>query len=177
MPPVILILYVGAPRATRAGRGGAQPSHRPAADPRFLLMQKLEEEKLRAQSVPTAEKAQLSSSATAGHDAACVPMVPPADVRREGLTKSAVPGAEGVAAERQAERREAELRSQAQLRVRLAAAKRAAALQMRGAVGGASGRADDGTGTGPGSPSISVSDDGLQLQEIALRSKLKGRKA
>ncbi|KAM5545730.1 hypothetical protein V8D89_000768 [Ganoderma adspersum] len=167
---------VGTPQATRAGRG-AQPSPRTAAaaDPRFVLMQKLEEEKRRAVDVPTAEKAQLSSSATAGHDAACVPMVLPADVRREGHTKSAVPGAEGVAAERQAERREAELRSQAQLRVRLAAAKRAAALQVRD--DGASGRADDGnTGTGPGDPlSISIGD-GLMSQENALRSKLKARK-
>ena len=146
-------------------------------------MQKLEEEKRKAlaSGVPTAEKAQLSSSATAGHGygAACVPMVPPADVRREGLTKSAVPGAEGVAAERQAERREAELRSQAQLRVRLAAAKRAAALRVRD--GGASGRADEGStgsgsGTGPAGPFIS-SDDGLMSQETALRSKLKAWKA
>ncbi|KAI1793671.1 hypothetical protein LXA43DRAFT_885283, partial [Ganoderma leucocontextum] len=171
--------------ANRAGHG-AQPSHPPAADPRFLLMQKLEVEKRRALGVPTAEKAQLSSSATAGHDAGRVPTVPPADVRREGLTKSAVwPGAEGVAAGRQApERREAELRSQAQLRVRLAAATRAAAArQVRDVDVGASGRADDGTagtgtgtGTGPGSPPISI-DDGLMSHEIALRGKLKARKA
>ena len=169
---------VGSPRATPAERG-AQPSRRAAADPRLVLMQKLEEEKRRAVGVPIAEKAQLSSSATAGHDAACVPMVLPADVRREGHTKSAVPAAEGVAAERQAERREAELRSQAQLRVRLAAAKRAAAaqvLQVRD--DGASGRADDGnTGAGPGDPlSISIDEDGLMSQENALRSKLKARK-
>ena len=150
-------------------------------------VQKLEEEKRKAlaSGVPTAEKAQLSSSATAGHGygAACVPMVPPADVRREGLTKSAVPGAEGVAAERHAERREAQLRSQAQLRVRLAAAKRRMTAALQGVKADDNASATRGAdGTEPlVSGMVNVDGNGTEesrvSQEDVLRKKLRARKA
>ncbi|EJF61899.1 hypothetical protein DICSQDRAFT_169479 [Dichomitus squalens LYAD-421 SS1] len=148
--------------ATRTG--GEARSAPPSTDPRFLLMRKLELEKRRALDVPTAEKSQLSSSDIARHDA---PFVPTAFSVEH--TKSGVPGAKVVAAERQAERREAELRSQAQLRVRLAAAKRVALQDSATRTGGSAHIGIDG-------PSSIDDDKDLKSQELALKTKLRARK-
>ena len=160
----VLFAPLGASAATRA-RGEAR-SAPPSADPRFLLMQKLELEKRKALDVPIAEKTQLSSSDIARHDAPSIPM---AGFSGEH-TKSGVPGEKVVAAERQAERREVELRSQAQLRVRLAAAKRAA---LQAAATGT----DSITDVGTGSSSPTNVNENLQSQELALKSKLRARRA
>ena len=123
------------------------------ADPRSLLVQKLEAEKRDAADIPTAEKTLLSSAHR--------PFVPMAlaDGSIGDPSKSA---SDVVTAERNAERREAELRTQAQLRVRLAAAKREA--QRTGAVmeGGSGG-------------STATIDGDLAVQESSLRSRLKAR--
>ncbi|KAI0738257.1 hypothetical protein C8Q80DRAFT_267660 [Daedaleopsis nitida] len=163
------------PSPSATGGGGA-----PSSDPRFLLVQKLELEKRRARAaaVPTAEKAQLQlqmSPVAAG--GAALPASPSAAARRmdgEGVQATEpAPAAEGVAAERSAERREAELRSQAQLRVRLAAAKRAA---MGRAPGASTSAADIDT---PSGTNFSEGSAGASLvsQEMVLQSKLRTRKA
>ncbi|KAI0656031.1 hypothetical protein C8Q70DRAFT_922150 [Cubamyces menziesii] len=133
-------------------RGGAEP-YPATADPRSLLVQKLEAEKRDAADIPTAEKTQLSSAHR--------PFVPMAlaDGSIGDPSKSA---SDVVTAERNAERREAELRTQAQLRVRLAAAKREA--QRTGA-------AMEG---GSGSSTATIDGD-LAVQESSLRSRLKAR--
>ncbi|KAI0354519.1 hypothetical protein OH77DRAFT_1548832 [Trametes cingulata] len=133
-----------------------------SADPRSLLLQKLAAEKRDAADIPTAEKEQLSSARRSS-----VPMVL-SDGSAGEPSKSAP---DAVAAERIAERREAELRSQAQLRVRLAAAKRAAnaaaatpaAQESRAAVEG-----------GPEGSSATI-DGSLAAQESSLRSRLRSR--
>lgn len=158
----VLLPPLGTSMATRTG--GEARSAPPSTDPRFLLMRKLELEKRRALDVPTAEKSQLSSSDIARHDA---PFVPTAFSVEH--TKSGVPGAKFVAAERQAERREAELRSQAQLRVRLAAAKRVALQDAATTMGGSA-------HIGIGGPSPIDDDEDLQSQELELKNKLRARK-
>ncbi|KAI0755507.1 hypothetical protein C8Q74DRAFT_1221945 [Fomes fomentarius] len=106
---------------TGPGRG-AQAATGSSSDPRFLLVEKLkvEKRKARASAVPTAEKTQLSPPAggsTPGDSGSpAVPMGLLSDGTSARLTKSAPAGVEVVAAARNAERREAELRSQAQLR-------------------------------------------------------------
>ena len=172
---------------------GAPPDAKPAtgrgatrSDPRFLLMQKLELEKRRARApaVPTAEKTQLSpSGAGAPHAedapvpvamATAVASMSASDGTSDGRTPSAL-GADVAAAERTAEqRREAALRSQAQLRVRLAAAKRAAMERPATATSTSTGPAETGSGTGFSSRSA---DESLVSQEMVLKSRLRARKA
>ncbi|KAI0824396.1 hypothetical protein BC628DRAFT_1322782, partial [Trametes gibbosa] len=135
-----------------------------SADPRTLLMQKLAAEKRSAADIPTAEKAQLSSASPSS-----VPMVLAACSTASGATEGPLqPTPNIVSAERLGERRESELRSQAQLRVRLAAAKKAAHCQQSVAASG------DGAG---GSTTTHTIDEGLTEQESALRNRLKGRQA
>ncbi|KAI0367078.1 hypothetical protein BV20DRAFT_581239 [Pilatotrama ljubarskyi] len=132
-----------------------------SADPRSLLLQKLAAEKRDAADIPTAEKAQLSSARRSS-----VPMVL-SDGSAGEPSKSAP---DVVAAERIAERREAELRSQAQLRVRLAAAKRAANATATPAV------QDSGAAVEGGVEGSSATIDGdLAAQESSLRSRLRSR--
>ncbi|KAH9847758.1 hypothetical protein C2E23DRAFT_741031, partial [Lenzites betulinus] len=146
-----------------ARSGVHAPGLATSADPRTLLMQKLAAEKRDAADIHTAEKAQLSSAPPSS-----VPMVLAAgSSTASGAARSGGPSKPApnvVSAERLAERREAELRSQAQLRVRLAAAKRAA--QRGGAASGG--------GTGGSTGTI---DEDLAVQESSLRSRLKGRQA
>lgn len=122
-------------------------------------MQKLEAEKRDAAAIPTAEKAQLSSAHRSS-----VPMALSAG------TVSARPKSapDVVAAERVAERREAELRSQARFRVRLAAARSTAQRCCAGNEDAEA--ADDGAG------GLAATIDGdLAVQESSLRSRLKAR--
>ncbi|TFK86604.1 hypothetical protein K466DRAFT_146998 [Polyporus arcularius HHB13444] len=182
------------------------------ADPRFLLMQKLELEKRRALDVagavpiPTAEKekaTQLSSSSALGRKAAArlrdgpgEPQVVPVPGESSGTRAGAGAGARDEPADSDvvvtepefeldvsAERRETQLRSQAQLRARLAAAKRAA-LQDVSAVDsdarkgpGSGDRHGHTAGTAAGESSPSGRDENLTSQEVLLKSRLKARKA
>ncbi|KAI8977750.1 hypothetical protein BD414DRAFT_422443, partial [Trametes punicea] len=124
-----------------------------SADPRSILMQKLEAAKRDTTDIPTAEKSQLSSAHRSS-----VPMALPGGSAGE-LSRSA---RDVLAAERLAERREAELRTQAQLRVRLATAKKAA--RRSGAL------PESGTGG-----STATIDGDLAAQESSLRNRLKAR--
>ncbi|KAJ2992412.1 hypothetical protein NUW54_g7942 [Trametes sanguinea] len=139
---------------TNAVGSGAQARyHASSTDPRSLLMQKLEAAKRDAADVPTAEKSQLSSAHRPS-----VPMALP-----HGRAGDPSKSAQDVeTAERIAERREAELRIQAQLRVRLAAAKRTA--QRSGEL------VESGTAT-----STATIDGDLAAQEVSLRDRLKSR--
>ncbi|CDO76854.1 hypothetical protein BN946_scf185033.g51 [Trametes cinnabarina] len=103
-------------------------------DPRSSLVQKLEAAKRNAAEIPTAEKAGDPSKSAQ-------------DVET---------------AERIAERREAELRAQAQLRVKLAAAKKTAERSGALVMGGAAG-------------STTTIDGDLAAQEVSLRDRLKAR--
>lgn len=129
-----------------------------------------------ASAVPTAEKTQLSPPAggsTPGDGGnPSVPMGLLSDGTRGRLTKPAPAGVEVVAAARNAERREAELRSQAQLRVRLAATKRAA-VQANGAASRTSGVAS-GSGSDFADESTSAC---LVSQEDVLKNRLRARRA
>ncbi|KAI0631390.1 hypothetical protein C8Q77DRAFT_1126536 [Trametes polyzona] len=184
--------------ATGPARSGAHaPALATSADPRSLLMQKLAAEKRDAADIPTAEKAQLSSRAAPRPS---VPMVLPhagsSSTRTGGggavpqpHSKSAPGDDVVVPAERIAERREAELRSQAQLRVRLAAAKRAAAAAAAAAdpTAGSANRLahnsqhhpDSGASGGGTGDSTATIDGDLAVHESALRERLrlKGRQA
>ncbi|KAL1941076.1 hypothetical protein VTO73DRAFT_7712 [Trametes versicolor] len=145
-------------------RGAAGPALAASADPRTLLLQKLAAEKRDAADIPTAEKAPVSAARRPS-----VPMaLGGADRTRaaEGAPPKAAPDV--VPAERIAERKEAELRSQAQLRARLAAARRAALAQPQ--------RSTVGSGDASGTSTGTVDGD-LAVQESALRSRLKGRRA
>lgn len=137
---------------------------------------KVEKRKARASAVPTAEKTQLSPPAggsTPGDGGnPSVPMGLLSDGTRGRLTKPAPAGVEVVAAARNAERREAELRSQAQLRVRLAATKRAA-VQANAAASRTSGVAS-GSGSDFADESTSAC---LVSQEDVLKNRLRARRA
>lgn len=142
-------------------------------------MQKLKDEKrkARASAVPTAEKTQLcppAGGSTPGDGGnPSVPMGLLSDGTRGRLTKPAPAGVEVVAAARNAERREAELRSQAQLRVRLAATKRAAVLQAN-----AAGSRTSGVASGSGSDFADESTSTcLVSQEDVLKNRLRARRA
>ncbi|KAI0324049.1 hypothetical protein GY45DRAFT_1263592 [Cubamyces sp. BRFM 1775] len=143
-----------ADHARETARSGVQAEPFPVtADPRSLLMQKLEAEKRDAADIPTAEKTQLSSAHR--------PFVPMA--LADGSAGEPSKSASDVAtAERIAERREAELRTQAQLRVRLAAAKREVQRGSAAMEGGSEG-------------STATIDGDLAVQESSLRSRLKAR--
>ncbi|KAI0643413.1 hypothetical protein C8Q79DRAFT_915216, partial [Trametes meyenii] len=156
-----------------AGSGARRGALATSTDPRSLLMQKLAAEKRDAAGIPTAEKAPSSAARRAS-----VPMVLPtvSPSTGEGPSMSAQDRGGRVdseAAARATERREAQLRSQAQLRLRLAAAKRDAAQRSNVHDGAGAEETASETQAGPGGSTATIDGGVLAMQESALRARLR----